>query len=923
MMVGESLGPYRILGKLGEGGMGEVYKARDTRLDRTVAIKILPTELSADPERRVRFEREAKSIAGLTHPHICTLHDIGTHDGTTYLVMEHLAGETLAQRLARSPLPVAQALDIAAQVADALDAAHKHGIIHRDIKPANIMVSDSGLVKVLDFGLAKLGDSAGPTGDETRLPVRPETMPGLILGTVAYMSPEQAEGRNVDARSDIFSLGSVLYEMTTGQPAFAGDTTASTLAAILRDEPKPVSQVAPEMPRELERVISRCLRKDPDRRFQHMADLKIALEELKEESGSRVPAPSALPVRRFRRLAWMAGGCALLAALGVAAWFRFLQHPPVPPAASVRTFTGLPGWEARPAFSPDGKLLAFAWNGEEQDNFDVYLQPVDEPAPLRLTSNPAFDYGPVWSPDGHHIAFLRATPAGTEVIRMRVVPGAREDKLHVARIVAADERSSLAWSPNGRFLAIVDRVPTASPRRIFLLDFETRKTQRLTTPAGEAWDGLPAFAPDGGSLAFVRGGPRRPLSDVHVLRISENGEPRGEPRRLTSDNVFVYGLDWTADGRSIVFSSTRGGVAALWRVSAEGGEPERVPVGGNNAQWPSLSRSGGRLSYAEGWNDWNVWRVAAPGGPATDSAAGPLKLTGSPATDQNPAFSPDGRMVVWSSVHSGSHQLWLSNIDGSQPRQLTSHDPPGAAEPKWSPDGTQIAFNGYSRGGHRVGVISVDGGTPRRLTSGNFDEDVLGWSHDGRSVYFGSNRGEAYALWKAPASGGSAVLVAASGVQPVESSDGRFVYYAASDGAEWSIWKVPVTGGSPERVARNGGRPVESFDGKFVYFGNPAGSIWRVASAGGEPELVRMAGPRAEWTLGRSGLYVLDPDAKGGPALEFFPFSGPPAKPVRLPGNADSYLPSPGLSVSPDGRWVLYVRLDRAESDIMLVDNFR
>jgi Tol biopolymer transport system component len=437
---------------------------------------------------------------------------------------------------------------------------------------------------------------------------------------------------------------------------------------------------------------------------------------------------------------------------------------------------------------------------------------------------------------------------------------------------------------------------------------------------------LPAFSPDGGSLAFIRG-TDRPLCDIHVLRISDTGQPRGEPLRVTRDNVFIYGLDWTADGRSIEFCSTRGGVAALWRVSRSGGEPERLPVGGNNALWPAVSRRGDRLAYAEGWPDWNIWRVAAPGGGATDDpAAAPLRMSRSSQIDQNPAFSPDGRTVAWSSTHSGSHQIWLSNSDGSQPRQLTQHEPPGAAEPRWSPDGKQIAFNGYSRGARKVSVIGVDGGTPRGLTSGNFEEDVHCWSRDGRWVYFGSNRGDGYALWKAPAGGGSPVLVAPNGRRPVESLDGRFVYYGYYDGAEASIWKIAVSGGSPVRLARNGWGPVESFDGKFVYYNGPEHTIWRVAAAGAEPASVLKTGPRALWTLASAGIYILDPDAKGGPSIEFFPFSGQRTQLVRLPGNPDSYVfpNSFGTSVSPDGRWIIYTHVDRPEAaDIMLVDNFR
>jgi Tol biopolymer transport system component len=475
----------------------------------------------------------------------------------------------------------------------------------------------------------------------------------------------------------------------------------------------------------------------------------------------------------------------------------------------------------------------------------------------------------------------------------------------------------------------VDRDSEQAPNSIFLLDIETREKRKLTTPPSGSWDGLPAFSPDGGSLAFTRGH-GRPLSDIYVLRLSDTGRPRAAPQRITYDNTFVFGLDWTADGRSIVFSSTRGGVWALWRVSPSGGEPERLPVGGNNAFWPSVSKRGNRLAYSEGVEDWNIWRVAAPGGGAMeDPAAAPIRISPSPQIDQSPAFSPDGRMIAWSSMHSGSHQIWVCNTDGSQPTQLTHLDPPGAAEPLWSPDGRQIAFNAYSRGPHNVYVIGADGGAARRLTTGDFDEDLYSWSRDGKWIYFGSNHGEGDALWKAPVSGGSPLLVASNGRGPAESLDGRFVYYS---GPEASIWKVPASGGSPVRVARNGWEPVESFDGKFVYYSGPGASIWKVPAGGGEPAQVLKTGQRASWTLASAGIYVLDPDAKGGPSIELLPFNGQRTQIVRLPGKPDSYGRTARAplrndmsvsSISPDGRWILYVHVDRAEADIMLVENFR
>jgi eukaryotic-like serine/threonine-protein kinase len=740
---------------------------------------------------------------------------------------------------------------------------------------------------------------------------------------VAYMSPEQAAGKSVDARSDIFSFGSVLYEMVTGRRAFSGEMNASTMAAILRDEPRPVSQVAPDTPRELERVISRCLQKNPERRFQHMADLKVALEELKEESDSGALGPATPPgTRPRRRLAWAGGALLLAAALGLGAWFGLIRRPPAGPAAKVGTFTGFAGTETQPAFSPDGKQLAFVWNGPKQDNDDIYVQLVDEATPRRLTSDPASDYNPVWSPDALRIAFLRDTPEGTEVIVVSAA-GGTERRLLVSPVrpwVTDRQFCGLAWSPDGKFIAIVDKESEQASPSIFLLDVETREKRRLTTPASEFWDGALAFSPDGRSLAFQRGRASVPPSDIYVLPLSASGQPLGEPRQITHDNSWIYGLDWTQDGRSVVFSSGRGGVQALWRVAASGGAPERLTVGSSDARWPSVSRKGNRLAYSYEIKDANIWRVGAPGTGGTDAAdAAPMRITQSPTWDMQAAFSPDGRKIAWVSAHSGISQIWVCNSDGSQPNQLTHLDAPGAHLPHWSPAGRQIAFSGSSRGLWHVYAIGAEGGAPRQLTTGDFVEILDSWSRDGKWVYFTSSRREGFATWKAPASGGSPVLVARNGEDAVESLDGKFVYY---NGPEDSIWKVPAGGGSPVLVARKAWAPVESFDGKFVYYWGPDWSIWKVPVAGGEAALALKTGKRAGWTLSVAGIYVLDPDANGGPAIEFVPFAAKRREVVRLPGKPDSYY-EPWLVVSPDGRWILYQHIDRAEADIMLVEEFR
>ena len=362
-LVGQQIGSYQILSLLGAGGMGVVYQARDTRLKRSVAIKVLPADRVSDPERKRRFAQEARAASALNHPNIITIHDIGTEARTDFVVMEHVAGKTLDHHILRKGMPVNEALKLAIQIADALAKAHSAGIVHRDLKPSNVMVTDEGLVKVLDFGLAKLTEVERT--DEGTGTLQSQTEEGMIIGTLSYMSPEQAEGKKVDARSDIFSFGSVLYEMVSGQKAFQGDSKISTLAAIVKQDPKPISQLVPGTPPDLEKIINRCLRKDKERRFQHMSDMKVALQELKEESNSGA-LPVVAPARPARRHWVWAGAALVVVALAVAAWlFRGTTGKPTT-TLEVIPLTTYAGYEWCPSFSPDGNQVVFPGTGRSR-----------------------------------------------------------------------------------------------------------------------------------------------------------------------------------------------------------------------------------------------------------------------------------------------------------------------------------------------------------------------------------------------------------------------------------------------------------------------------------------------------------------------------------------------------------------------------
>jgi serine/threonine protein kinase len=428
-VIGKTLGHYKITERIGAGGMGVVYKARDLHLDRFVALKVLPPEKVSDPDRKRRFVQEAKAASALNHPNIVHVYDIDQSDGTDYIAMEYVDGKTLDQRMGRHGLGLSDALKYAVQIADALTKAHSAAIVHRDLKPTNIMVNEDGVVKVLDFGLAKLTEQV--QGDETASTAtidsegRPITEEGVIVGTVAYMSPEQAEGKKVDARSDIFSLGSVLYEMVTGQKAFQGTIKMSTLSAILHQEPKPVSGVTQAIPADFEKLINRCLRKDPAKRLQHMDDVKLALDELKEDSdsGRLQAAPAGAKKTSLLRLVAVA---VVVVAFAVAGWYwlgrRHSAEPEIPLTAV--PLTSYPGLESSPSFSPDGNQVAFSWNGEKEGNSDIYIRLIGAEPPMQLTTNPANEGFPAWSPDGRWIAFLRDLSGGRfAVVLMPPIPG--------------------------------------------------------------------------------------------------------------------------------------------------------------------------------------------------------------------------------------------------------------------------------------------------------------------------------------------------------------------------------------------------------------------------------------------------------------------------------------------------------------------
>jgi serine/threonine protein kinase len=806
---GTRLGPYELVSRIGAGGMGEVYRARDTRLERTVAVKVLPSHLSSSPESRQRFEREARTISQLSHPHICALYDVGHQDGVDYLVMEYLEGETLAERVAKGPLPLELTLRYGIEIADALDKAHRQGIVHRDLKPGNVMVTKSG-VKLLDFGLAKALAPASSASQFTALPTQavPITREGSLLGTLQYMAPEQLEGKEADARTDIFAFGALLYETATGRKAFAGATQASLIGAILRDEPRSISEVQPLTPRELDRLVRVCLAKDPEDRWQTAHDVALQLREIGRER-EHPQAVTARPVRSrvSRALPW----AVTLVALGIGVFLGRTGRSSAPSADVIRStllpppnteFHFLDANSGTPAVSPDGTRVAFSAR-DADDQVLLWVRPLDslDAFPIRGSSGATF---PFWSPDGRSLGFFAQG-------KLKVV----EASASASPVSLADVEESRggSWGPEGTIL-----FSKGYHDPILRVSVSGGSPTPVTEVRGRELHRWPAFLPDGRHFLYnvrVQGEENaviyakslgskekrevlREHSDVLYVPPGYLVFRRGErlmAARFDADRLEVVGdpLDlvdridhFPPTGRTTFGASQK--VLAYAPISnarqsrlawfdRKGREVGAVGSPGMYIS-PRLSADGRQLAIAA------LEQLAIPPDIwVFDTRMGTGTRSPMPFPDLDPIFSADGNRIFFSNTSEGKWNIFVRNVsDTADPVPLLP-----ATRPRWprdvSPDGSVLLYHEWSasrRGDLKVLLLSGER-RPRDFIASIFDDDQGAFSPDGRRVAYVSDESGRKEVFVASFPNPSQRIRISSegGTQPRWSRDGRELFYVS------------------------------------------------------------------------------------------------------------------------------------------------
>src|SRR5687767_13006745 len=845
--AGKRLGRYEIRSLLGAGGMGEVYLAHDTQLRRPVALKLLPTQFVQDESRLGRFRQEAYAVAGLSHPNIAHIYEIGSDDGAHFIAMEFVDGETLRPKIHRDKTTLSRLLEYLTQVADGLAKAHAAGIVHRDLKPDNIMIARDGYAKILDFGLAKLIQTPQPVdaegSDELSTALLPQkSLPGVVMGTIGYLSPEQARGQNsgVDHRADIFSFGCILYEAATRQLAFRGDSNIDTLHKIIYDDAPPIASLNPSAPPALDPIVRRCLAKAPEDRYQTIKEVADELRRV-QRTIENVHEPAEFPtlplseaeplpdrktgVEVVRTTAESQPGfrfswplvlipVALIAGvIGSYFYFRKTDKPSTPPQQHlISTFAGS---HRSASFSPDAKRIAFISDANEGSQ--VWIKDLPDGQVRQLTFGEARAARPRWSPVGNEIAYVRrmglqggiwlVSPDGGEP--RKIIEGGRNPNWSWDGKRLVFEREYDVWTANadGSDQRRVEGVPTQD----LLLE-----------------DRNPAFSPDGSLIAFFEKD-TGPMGDIWV--IPSKG---GQPRQLTFDSNLGGTPAWTADGKFIVFSSVRGGSRTLWKVPVAGGPPQPVLASAGEDTEPEISRDGRQLIYTNTRNNF-ILTITDPGSGKTTT------LTESRLDVVDPSFSPQGDKVLFFQVAGdGDTHVFSINTDGTGLTQLTRAPADRSVHPQWSADGSAIYFYQQARS------LSF---RKQQVGSGESVELVSGWewgTNNGaqvdpsgkRIIYSKLHEGSVAATMIRDIASGSETAFTVPVRMPRWSSDGKFIAGVTIPGRRWDLAEIvicPVEGGDCRTVTR-GYRPIW-YDDSRLYFLRPSSlrdgeELWSISVEG-------------------------------------------------------------------------------------------
>jgi serine/threonine protein kinase/Tol biopolymer transport system component len=889
LRAGDRLGVYEVISLLGSGGMGEVYRARDPKLNRAIAVKVLPEATAADPDRRARFEREAQSIAALSHPNIVTIYSVEEADGVLFLTMEYVEGKPLCDLIVKGGLPLTQILSLAIPLADAVSTAHQRGITHRDLKPANVMVTADGRVKVLDFGLAKLMEASPVEMGVTGLPTSPLSGEGRIVGTVAYMSPEQAEGKPLDHRSDLFSLGVMLYELATGERPFKGDTSVSVISSIIKDTPASVADLRPTVPRELSRIVKRCLVKDADRRYQTAKDLRNELEELKHDvdsgelmapattAGMSMPIP-ATHVGPRERLAWVLAAIAIIAVLAGSIW---VLRRPVPTQSLVRFDVPTPASYDLNSFalSPDGGQLVFAAGAEGVPK--LWVRRFEETSAHALPGTEGAMY-PFWSPDGGAIGFF----ADAKLKRIDIAGRA----LHV--LTDAPSGRGGTWSRDGVILFTPVGL-TSDPTSVVMQIPADGGTPMPVThlAAGQASHRWPQFLPDGRRFLFFSGFGSPDTNGVYLGAL----DGRQPIRLLPTETPALF----TPPDTLLV---VRQGAIRAIRF-----DPERGTTSGQSVL----------VADAVG-TDTAIARSAFS-----------VALTGVLA--YRPTGGSQRRQLVW--------------VDRTGTRRGTvgAPDDNGMGDPELDPTGQRLVVYRFLGGNADVWMMDAHLGGATRLTFDPAVEYAGVWSADGRRVLFSSTRSGTFDVFEKPASGGEEHLVLRDAGIPVSAShDGRFLLFQRNDlktGAD--LWALPLTGEpKPFPVVQT---MFDERAGQFspddrwiAYQSNESGQfeiyIRSFPGIGGQLEVSTRGGTQPRWRPDGKELYYVAPDARlmavpvtasdGGQTLD--PGAPVPLFPTRLASGANVVTGRSQYMVAPDGQFLLNAVVDESSaSPITVVLNWQ